>query len=353
MKLKLDDLKKCHAVIDRVAANPGLVSSQYVKLHQEAGRLTFSLTGILWAESSMKSDPNGGKWTFHADRLPLAAFLNAVSGETMEFGVTKDKVLVARSGGHRLDLPDQAQPISGYESWKPTKLIELDPRHMAALGMMAECCPKGIGMEHVEAVNLISGWGSVATDTLVIAALLEDPKQDLMLPPDFCAALGGMEGVTKIAVEKSGVGVALPGGWIYQPLAAHTMNYPVDMVKGVIAGAMKAKPTAVCPAESLNNALTSAATFMQVVGSAKVAIANGKAVMTVEVGGGKYERAFVMKGDLAVQDITWPVSKLARWVAYVAGLEPGALVAYAKMKDASVLRTTAAKQRHVLVFADS
>ena len=356
MNLNLDAIKKCFALVEHVDFNPGFASSQFIRLRQENGMLTFSLSGILWAEASMKSDPNGGKWTFYVGRQTLGAFLNTMAGETIELGVNKDKVLLIRGKGQHLDLPNQAPAVTGYGSWAPTSTTSIESHHHAALELLAGYCPKTSGMEHLGAVNLIKDWGIVATDTLFIAALLQAPKQNLLLPASLATMLVKLsDGSSKIKVasDKNGVGIPLAGGWLFHPLMSEASKYPTSMVKSMIAAASVVKLTTNFHATRLLGALTAAAAFAQDTEVATVTINENKATLVVKVGGGKYERTLPTKGNLLVKDIAWPVARLVKWVAYIAAIQEDATIVFGKLEKASVLQATVASgQKHMLVFAD-
>lgn len=355
MNLKLDELKRCFALVDNVELNPGFASSQFIRLRQESGTLTFSLAGILWAEARMKSDPNGGKWTFYVGRQVLGAFLGTVVGETVELSMTKDKILLVKGKGQRLDLPNQAPAVTGYGSWTPTPATSIESHHHPVLEMLADYCPKTSGMEHLGAVNMIKDWGIVATDTLFIAAMLQPPKQNLLLPSNLAVMLAKLsDGSSKIKVasDKNGVGVPMTDGWLFHPLMSEATKYPTAMVKGVAAEAVAVKRTTGFHATRLLNALTAAAAFAQDTEVASVTINSGKASFVVQVGGGKFERVLAVKGDLQVKSIAWPVARLIKWMTYVSALQPDTVITYGKLERASVLQATVDKQKHMLVFAD-
>jgi hypothetical protein len=210
-------------------------------------------------------------------------------------------------------------------------------------------------MEHLNAIYLIKDWGIVATDTLFVAALLQAPKQNLLLPTNFATMLAKLaDGSSKIKVvaDKNGVGLPLSNGWLFHPLMSDASKYPTTMVKNIIDDASAVKLVASFRATRLLGALTAASAFAQNTEVASVTIGGNKAVLVVQVGGGKYERVLSAKGNLQVKNIAWPVARLTKWAAHIVSLQADAVITYGKMKKASVLQTTIDKQKHVLVFAD-
>ncbi len=117
MKFKLDDLRSAFLVVDAVQATPVAESSQFIRIKCNGSEMSFTCTGLLWAESKVQALPssNNPKYTCYADRRILKAFLDTTATAEVEF-YYKDKLIL--KGGQRLEIAPHAA-ISGYETWAP------------------------------------------------------------------------------------------------------------------------------------------------------------------------------------------------------------------------------------------
>src|SRR6266404_6284303 len=122
MKLKLEEFKQAFDVCDYVQSSPVADSSQFVRLKREESKLTLSLTGMLYAEATVKC-AESGKWTAFIDRRALRAFLNTSKSTEIEF-FYKDKLILKTD--QRLEVAPRSV-ITGYETWTPKNLFDLEP----------------------------------------------------------------------------------------------------------------------------------------------------------------------------------------------------------------------------------
>ncbi len=235
MKIKLEDFRGAFEICDSVQASPVMDSSQFVRLKQNASELTISLTGILRAEAKVTSAVPGGKWTSYVERRILKAFLSTSKSADIEF-FYKDKLTLKTD--QRLEVAPHTV-ISGYETWTPNNLFDLEPEQTKALRTAVKYLPHTAGTDHVDAICFCKDYGVVVTDTLFMMGILGSPvKTDFFLPGSLAKVLSGNP--NKIAADKTGVGIGFSSGFVFQPLSSDLDRYPVNKCKSMIEEALQA-----------------------------------------------------------------------------------------------------------------
>ena len=361
MKLKLEDLRAAFAVVDTVAANPAAEASQFVRLAAGRGNLTLSLSGILWSSASLPL-PEKSEWEFYADRRVLKSWLSTACKDEIDIAC-KDGKLSMRCG-QSLDIPTH-EPVSGYEVWQPSKTFSFPEEWQSILDSLRNYCPTMPGMEHVECCWFQKGWGAMATDLNVVAAVLDDKTPwTLMLPAAMTGVIKQFP-AAKLCADKHmmdnpsigkpeavyGFGAVVPGGWIYQALDDALKQYPSTGIKDRIAAAIAVvDPLASAKVQDLSGAMQACSEFLLDKNETAMATpANGSLMIAVDVHGGKFQRR-VLANCKAAEGIRWPVKQIAPWLQFCSGWAES--VEWVRLEGASALRCSGDGQTYVLVFAD-
>ena len=349
MKIKLEKLKSAFSVCDAVTAVAALESSQHVRLKRTDAEMTMALTGISLAEARVAvTEP--GKWTAHVDRRALKAFLSTARKDDVEVFVDKSGTILMKAG-QRLEIPARAA-VAGYESWKPSGEFDLSPDQKRFVGAASKYLPTVAGAESVEAVNFIKGYGTLATDTIFLAARLDaSVKQSFFLPAavaSFLASSGG-----KLATDDRGAGAVIADGYVFQPRSADLDNYPLDMCKKSLIEALRSPTVADAEALDLLEVIQTASQFLiDKAEDARVEPVAKGVSFTVDLGAGKFQKtipATEVNGMIAAQ---WPIRRLVPWLEFSAASGATVRVEIAKTANATCLRFTDGKVRNALVFAD-
>jgi len=347
MKIKTEDLQDAFEICNRVPQVAGNDSSQFIRLQKVGKDLTLSLTGLLKAEASFKSDSEG-KWTTFIDRRVLQAFLRTTKTPEIEV-FYKDNVLVFKASA-RLEVAAHA-PISGYETWKPSKAIDLTDEEKEVIRMGMRFLPNFAGAAHVEALYFGASWGVLATDTLYMMAVLGHPvKDDFYLP---AAIAPSVLSSGKLALDKQGVGALFDKGFVYQPLSAELSRFPLPDLKDIINDGLKVPAIGTFSASDLCALLTTATHFIfEKLDQAKIKLEKNAFQVTVESPIGKFQQSIPMK-VLKSQDIPdWTIKKIIPWLEFAVSLDPAIEITFARRDNSGVLRFVHNKQKHILILAD-
>lgn len=352
MKAKLEDLRSAFALVDAVPSIAVSESGQFVRLVAHKKALKLALCGTLWAEAQAATDATED-WSAYVDRRLLKPFLATAAGDVVEIANAKDGGLVLRAG-QRLEVAPHAE-IAGYEQWTPKSALEPSDTVLAALRTAARYLPNVAGSEHVDAVWFGKGYGVVATDTLLMTAMLDGAvvEAEYFVPAAVAAALATAPGA-KLAAEKTGMGAVFPNGYVYQSYSADLDRYPKAKCRDAIDAAAKAPLQFTVPAAELASAVSVAAQFLFDGGeSARLSMAkSGNLLLAVDTSAGKFQRTLIAKQSKLKDALQWPIKRILPWLEAMEAAQPGCVVECARMENASVLRLAHNKQRYILLFAD-
>ena len=346
MKLQTEDFRAAFKICDAVEVSAVQDSSQFVRLRQNAKVLTLSLTGALWADANVTASEGTGKWTAFVDRRALKAFLNTTSNPEIEL-FYKDKLIL--KSGQRLEIALHA-PISGYETWIPKSTFDLTDLQKLVLKAALSYLPNMAGTENVAAVCFDKDYGIIVTDTLFMMGVTSCSANSFLLPSAVAKVLSGSGG--QAAADKNGVGVALTGGFVYEPLSSQLANYPVDKCKAALIDGQKSPMLATVKGRELLDALRVAGQFL--VDKAEAVSVESKGTnltLTVDLGSSKFQRSLGFIGTGFAQTVKWPARKLVPWLEYALSVKDGD-IRIAKTANASVFQFTEAKHTNVLLSAD-
>jgi hypothetical protein len=351
MKISTKDLQAAFKIVDSVQTSPVLDSSQFVRLKSDGKSISLALTGALWAEAHAAGTEGKGAWTSFLDRRPLKAFLDTATGTEIEIYCAKDKLTL--KSGQRLEVAART-PVTGYESWKPAASFDLTDDQKTTLKTAVKYLPNMAGTENVEAVYFGSGYGVLVTDTLFMMACLGSlVKHDFMLPAEVAKFLVGHDG--KIAADKTGVGVDLSNGYVYQSLSVKLAGYPIDKCKDALAERVKSPAVAVIKGSELLKALQVASQFLVDKNeAAEIEVKANVLTVTVDLNTSKFQRSIdlVKTGTPLPASVKWPVRRITSWFEYVTGIDDECEVTFAKTSNASVFRCTDGTRNNVILAAD-
>lgn len=344
MKIKLEDFQKAFEVVNHVTASPVADSSQFVRIKRDTNEMTLSLTGMLYAEAHVKCE-NGGRWTVFVDRRALKAFLSTSKSPDIEF-FYKDKLILKTD--QRLEVAPHAQ-VSGYETWNPKSLFDLELDQAKALKTATRYLPHMAGSDHVDAICFRKDYGLIVTDTLYMMGILGTAvKSDFLIPGLLASVLAGNIG--KIALDKLGVGVEINGGFVFQPLTSDLDKYPIQKCKSTLEEGVKAPVSFKTKASDLVDVLSAASQFLiEKSDSAEIASVNDGLLLTVTMGSGKFQRKIPTVLNKPLAPVKWALRRLLPWLEFAGDVE----LEYSKMNGASAFRFTDKKITNLLLFADS
>lgn len=349
MKVKLEEMRKAFAVVDAVRSTD-MESSQFVRLRQDGPKLSLAMTGMMWGECDVKCVTEGSpKWTTYADRRALKPFLDTAQTEDIEFRF--DKTLLTIKAGQKLEVAPHAA-ISGYETWTPKGTFDLADGQLLAMKTGVSYLPAVPGSEHMEACYFGKDCLMFTDSILFMAVLGEGTKSEFFLPAEvarFVASNGG-----KVASDGKGVGAALNGGYVYQPLSAELDRYPKEPAAKLISEARKSKPVAKMKASDALAVLNAASQFLlDKAEAARVENAKNGLLLTVDMNAGKFQRTIPCSGaPTLAAPVNWPVKRVTPWLEYAVAAKPDAELEYSKQDNSSSLRFVDGKKTNVLLWAD-
>lgn len=346
MKVKTDELRSAFKVTDCVPISEVLESSQYLKIRQDGDKLILSMTGIVQTEASVKGQSQGGKWTAYIDRKIFKTFISTASEPETEL-FYKDKLTL--KSGQRLELALHSQ-ISGYESWAPKSSFDLTDEQRSFLKMAAKYLPTTAGTESCEAVCFDKDR-ILVTDTIYMIEIKGSiVKTNFKMPPEIVKFLNGTS--EKVVVERTGVGLALSNGFLYQSLSSNLDNYPFDACVNVLTIGSKATTILKFKADEFAEALKIACQFTPDKTSAVAIETKDKSIiMTTVTNTGKFQRSVKATGTLT-DSVNLRAHKLIPWLEYATDNE----IEYSRIDlnkaSASVFTFTNNKCENTLVIAD-
>ncbi len=353
MKVSTEKFQEAFCVVDAVSVHNTLMSSQFVRLVSKGGTLRLSMTGMMYGDAVIKPLVDEA-WEFFVDRKALSAFLFSASGEIVITNKKNELSLECQSQSMTLQPPKD--PISGYVAWPVTEKVGLKSVG-PFIGFLSGFAAKEPGNERLSAIKLIKGYGTMATDSVTMVAILDPAATlDVNIPPQlapYVMRAGGNE----VLVGKTGVGVELPAGRLYQIGNVQLKQYPTDQLRGILDKAKAASPMFKVGARIMEEVLTGIEKF-NADGVPEVTLEGSVLKLRVALVGGEVNRVVGVKlqmaGKAGFSKLSWAVEKPRLWFKHIADLKDGAEVECARMNDASatVLRYTEGKRVHLLVFTD-
>jgi len=346
MILETAILKKAYKIIDQVVPGPGLLSSQFARISASAKSLTINLSGLVFAEISLPfTDHDSASWSFYADRRVLGGFINSATTEKIELILAKDQVTM-KSGRQKILLVPMGD-ISGYQQWKRSpkaKVVELPESIHRDLVLLAKYSPDLAALDHLSAVQIIKGYGMIATDSMILCAKT-DPKVDCNIAlPSGIAKLVPTLDCKQMVIEPSGVGLILEHGYLYQTNSQKLLNeYPLETVKDLISGGMKAEAVMKISGSEFSNALQYLDNFAGFgAGSgASISATTNKKVLTLslKLPSGVIEKRIPLLNEPSQMSESWQIEPLVPWVKHIADVLKDSQVIHAKSDRFQYFRT--------------
>lgn len=353
MKVQAEKFVAVLKTVGAVAAEPAITSSQFVRLIAKGDSLRLTLAGVMFGDGTVKADvATKEEWTFYADRRALSAFAGSASG-ILEL-IVKGTTLTITGPHQTMKLSAPTEAVAGYGVWPVTEKVDLvlNSDDTAALG---QYCSTGAGGEQFAAVQFISKFGALASDSIVLSAIRNDKCPQAVVPCSLTPHLA-RSGGSSILVGKSGVGVVLPDGRLYQTLHSSLKSCPVDKLMDVVKTGLSQPIVFSCPASELGGAVGNLNAFPYVGASliGTVSIKEKQLHIQVDFPSGTTQRyvvaQFAPKASLSTQ---WPLNRIYPWIKYISGKDDSAVIACRRMDAATVFEMVlSAKEQYVLVFSD-
>ena len=353
MKIKTDDLRAALSVIDNVAPNSFMDSSTYISLSAVGGKLYLKLTGILRASANV-AIPNSEKWQAYIDRKMFRSFIGTASEE---IEITYSDKQISLSAKQSLNVPTHA-PIVGYEVWKAdpkAKQVTVTSAHVNAIKSLSAYKPTAPGMEHVAAICFDAKHTmAFATDTIFMSAMTDKAfSHNWLLPIEAAGVVAKLATSGNTVVDKTGVGVQLTNGWIFQPQPTTLDSYPTTQCLQVLNNASSLKPLATVTAGDLQQVLKAATEFVTSSLLPMVIAADKNAVsISVDVHGGKFQRSVDAKVTGKVAGVQWPSHGVLPWVSEIAKIQEDTPIIVARDNNSTILRVQTPDTQRLLVFAE-
>ena len=356
MKLTTSELQTAFKIVDLVDTQPGLLSSQFIQLEAKDSKLYLSLTGICvgWAECPVLEP--GPDFTWWLDRRVLSAFLSGASAKTITTVLQKD-VLLWKAGAQKITSTAMT-PVTGYTTWEPKKeavALNLTPELAKELALHAQYSPATASADHLAAVLLVKGYGTLASDSFVISVGFDKTLTSTIKLPGMLA--GKLpNGVTSILVEKAGTGIRFAQGYLYQPLAVNAItSYPLKDITNVVATHLPVKSVVKIKAKDLLDALNQIKGY--VFGSSidlRVLCAPSKttgfASLTLDVIQGKVETSLAAEYTTDFK-LSWALVKLLPWVEFLYNQDNAATVVCGQKNDSFVF-SVRGNRHYLLIVAE-
>ena len=346
MKVSAEALKAAFAVVDNVAVNPVLETSQFLRIRQDGTKLSLALTGSLWSEASLTGTTTDGKWTEYADRRLVKAFLSSCSAKDVEV-FFKPKEKLTFKADQRLEVASHA-PVPGYESWTPRNPFALTAEQRSILAVAVRYLP--LNMAGTENMNGV--WfgkdNVIATDSISMLGFYGVASKDVyVVPAETAVFLSAND--AKVSVDDNGVGAAITSyGYVYQPRSTQLDSYPHAAARTQLDAGLKAKPMLSLAADALLDVLRIASGFIfDKSESCRIEMSGKDLLVTVDMAAGKFQRTVKVAGALPMP-VDLALKRVMPWLEYAGDKH----VEYAKLSNCSMLRFTDGKRRNVLLVAD-
>lgn len=359
MKFDTKEIQTAFKIVDQVDTQPGLHSSQFVRLEAKKNILQMSLTGLCISQVSCPIQEPGQDWIWFIDRRVLQAFLNTAKSKTIIIEHQKD-ALLWKSGRQKITATPM-EPITGYATWevgKGASKLPLTPELRKELSIHAQYAPVTAAADHLSAVCLCKNYGVLASDSFVIATCLDKTQNsNLKLPVQLASVLAANNGASTALVDKAGTGIQYPQGYLYQPLSTNCItSYPLKKITEVIASHRDVKPVVKIKAKIFFEALThlkgyifGAATDSHVTCAASPTA--GFASLSLDVVQSNVQTRIAAEFNTDFKMI-WMIAKLLPWVEHIASLDGDSIIACGQ-KDGCYVFSVRSKQHRILAIAES
>ena len=358
MRVKTEKLKNAFQIVDNVPLDPTVTSSQYIRFKSDKG-LKLTATGRMHGESrAAVSHGNEEAWEFFVDRKLLSAFLSAAVGEDTTLTYSKDS-LILETSGQKLKVAPPKEPVAGYGTWPETSVVKLNVE-ANDLALLSEYCADNISMDKFAVVKLTKGFGTIATDSIFLVMVLDQAlTTELNLPPQMAAQFA-KAGVAEVSVGKTGVGVTMEGGRLYQTHKDEALKFPLNQLRQVVEAGLKGKIAFECPVQTLLTSIEGLSGFVSVMGhdACEVVLNREKSelTLTLKFASGTIRRvaAVTVKGSGKFpENYRWSLGKVSPWLRYLAKRDDACSIICRRTDTTTVLYSNAQdKKKRVLVFAD-
>jgi len=309
MKVNADELRQAFKSVDRVPQQATLLASQYVKAVAEKKRLSLYLGGIVSARASVPCDEDK---TFYVERKILSSFLANASDEVTITAM--DSKVTLKSGRSKIEAA-QPEP-SQYSIWVPKKdavEVDIDP---AVIKFIATFTSTNPGDEHLEAAQLIKGFGVVASDSFSVAACLDKRVSVDGALPRLLTRCVGQNDEEKLLMELGGAGLRGKSGWLYQPLTVADKPFPLKPVQEMIKKALAQQPVMMVKGVALSDGIRYLQSFAYGGGNFEVQCLPAKngVSLLMETPTAKADCIVEASKVKLPKEAMWPLTPVAVWV---------------------------------------
>ncbi len=365
MKISAEALKTALAIVDHVPAHSGMLASQFIRMQATGSALRMNLTGLLIAEATITAieQKKVEKWTLVLERGVVASFLSSLSNKTTvdlsvaDKGGTCHAVITAK--GRKLEVDSMAD-VTGYESWagaesEKSSVIKLNTLK-ADMGMITQFSPMVAAAEHWSSLVLVKGYGALATDTVLLVAILDESTTKSALLPPLIARTANEAGAGDVVSGETGYGVKFETGYIYQGKQYALKDYPVDGVRKIVDQAISAKPAFRLSAPKLAETLAYLKAFASDGANTQATLTASKEKQTitavVALPNGTTHRTLqgTVEADAAVK---LPLLRTLPWFAHSGKQDVDIAFAHSKEDSRYLMHLVAGEKKYVLAVAES
>jgi hypothetical protein len=364
MKVSAEALKTALAIVDHVPPHSGMPASQFVRMQATGSALVFNLTGLLIAESTITAieQKKQERWTLILSRSVLASFLSSLTNKT-----TVDLSVAEKSGtchavitakGRKLEVDSMAD-VTGYESWGASadKSVTIKLASLKSdMGMITQFSPMVAAAEHWSSLVLVKGYGAVATDTVLLTAILDPGTVKSALLPPLIARTANEAGAGDVVAGETGYGVRFESGYIYQAKQYALKDYPVDSVRTLIDRSTSAAMTFKLSAPKLTDTMGYLKAFAADGANTQVTLTASKekqtVVCAVTLPNGTTHRT--LQGEVAADaSLKLPLLRVLPWFAHVGKNDTDVSFNHSKEDGRVNMVLRAGEKTYVLAVAES
>ncbi len=354
MKIVTQDLQEAFKVVDQVDTQPGLASSQFLRLEASDTELKLSLTGLCVGYVTCPVE-EGKDWMWYIDRRVVSAFLASAKSKAITVD-HKDNALLWKSGRQRI-TSTAMDAVTGYANWVPSgNKLALTATLRKELALHAQYAPQTAAADHLSAVCLCKGYGVLASDSFVVATCLDKTQPTSLKLPVLLTSLMGNGAA--VLVDKNGAGIQYSNGYLYQPLATNCVTgYPLKKIAQVVTERSGLKPLLKVKARSFFDTLTHLKNYVfgsitDLLVTCTASKTPGHVNLTLDVISGQAQTA--MEADYATEfKLSWNLGKLLPWAEHIASLDGDTVVSCGQKDGCYVFSARIGKPLRMLVIAET
>jgi hypothetical protein len=223
--------------------------------------------------------------------------------------------------------------------------------------MLAEYAPITAAADHLSAVYLVQGQGLLATDSFIMAAVLDKKIPETFPLPVLMAKLLVDFPKQKVILQPNrGAALILPQGYLYQTISSRCLKeYPLKTVQKLVTTALTAEAQCQTTLAQLQAGLERMQAF--IFGSdldvfLDFTLKENVGTLAIKLPQGAVTKKVSLSFCEPVA-LRWPAGPVLRWVTYVTKLERKAMVECGFLSPFHFLRCQIQGRQYLLLMAEA